>query len=214
MSLSPNGTPWSGPRDGPAEISASAWRACRRARSNVRVMKARVWVSCCSTRWISASTSSTGERRLSAICFDSAAIDRSWRSAVMGRARSEGELGLSVDVDQHRVRDVADADRLHERELGREGLPGERILLRPLEPHRDREAAELLDVVLGEPDDLDALGLVLLPGRDVLLLDVGVLVPGVLPGRRDHQLLERLGQGGPPRPVDGEVPDVHRLVGG
>src|ERR1700737_1319507 len=187
MSLSPNGTPWSGPRDRPAEISAAACRACRRARSNVRVTKARVWASYCSTRWISASTSSTGERLRSAISFDSAAIDRSWRSAVMGRARSEGELGLSVDVDQHGVRDVADADRLHERELGREGVLGERILLGPLEPHRDREAPELLHVVLGEPDDLDALGLVLVPGRDVLLLDVAALTQGGLGGHRTHQ---------------------------
>ena len=62
--------PCSGPRDRPAAISASACRACRRARSNVGVMKARVWASYCSTRWISASTSSTGDSLRAAIRRD------------------------------------------------------------------------------------------------------------------------------------------------
>ena len=46
------------------------------------------------------------------------------------------------------------------------------ILLRPLEPHGDGVPPELLDVVLREPNDLDALGLVVIPGGDVRLLDV------------------------------------------
>src|SRR4030095_4105414 len=44
-----------------APVSPSAVLACRRARSKVRVMKACVCSSYCSTRAISASTSSTGE---------------------------------------------------------------------------------------------------------------------------------------------------------
>src|SRR6185503_15280250 len=187
MSLSPNGMPCSGPRERPAAISASAWRAWRRARSKVGGMKARVCASYRSTRRISASVSSTGDSVRDAIRRESSAIERSWRS-VMSEP-SEGELGLPVGVHQHRVRDVADVDRPHEGELGGERFLGDRILLGPPEPHRDGVPPELLDVLLGESDDLDPLGLELVPGRDVLLLDVRVLVPGVLTGRGDHELL-------------------------
>src|SRR6266852_1362371 len=83
MSLSPKGMPCSGPRDRPAASSASACRACRRARSNVGVMNARVWVSYCSMRWISASIRSTGDSFRAAIRRESSAIERSCRSAVM-----------------------------------------------------------------------------------------------------------------------------------
>ena len=76
--------------------------------------------------------------------------------ADLGRPRpgSEGELGLPVGVDQHRVRDVPDANRSHEGELDRRP-PWRRIPLGPPEPHGDRVSPELLDVVLGEADDLD-----------------------------------------------------------
>src|SRR5215831_5460122 len=84
MSLSPNGMPCSGPRCWPPAISASAFRACRRARSNVGVMKARVCASKRSTRWISASVSSTGESLRAAISPESSAIERSCRSVAMG----------------------------------------------------------------------------------------------------------------------------------
>src|SRR5258705_2591453 len=174
MSLSPNGMPWSGPRDRPVAISASACRACRRSRSNVVVMKARVCASYCSTRWMRASSSSTGDSFRAAIRRDSSASERSWRSVVMEGSPSwqelgsKRQLGLPVDVDQHRVRDVADADRPHEGELGGERFLGEWIPLCPREPHRDGAPPELLDVVLREPDDLDPLGLELVPGRDVL----------------------------------------------
>src|SRR5687767_8729560 len=59
------------------------------------------------------------------------------RFSLRWRARPglQGELGLAVDVDEHRVRDVADVERLHVGELGRERFPGERVVLRPLEPH-------------------------------------------------------------------------------
>src|SRR6478752_2619364 len=180
MSFSANGMPWSGPRERPAAISLSACRAWRRARSKVRVMKAWVWPSCCSTRRISPSTRSTGERSRDAIRRASSAIERSWKSSVTGVktwARSESQLGLAVDVHEHGFGHVVHADSSHERELGGKCLPRQRILLRPLEPHRDGVAAEFLDVLLGEPDDLAPGRLVLVPGRNVLLLDVGVLVP-------------------------------------
>src|SRR6266478_3692710 len=83
MSLRAKGTPCKGPRGPPAAISASASFAWRRARSNVRVMKARVWPSYCSTRWISASTSSTGESFRAVIRLPSSAIERSCRSLPM-----------------------------------------------------------------------------------------------------------------------------------
>ena len=62
--------PCSGPRCGPPRSRPRPRRACRRARSNVGVMKARVWASYCSTRWISASTSSTGDSFRAAIRRD------------------------------------------------------------------------------------------------------------------------------------------------
>src|SRR5882672_5232983 len=83
MSLRPKGTPCNGPRGPLVAMSASACLAWRRARSKVRVMKARVWPSYCSTRWISASTSSTGESFRAAIRLPSSAIDRSCRSLPM-----------------------------------------------------------------------------------------------------------------------------------
>src|ERR1700730_9588470 len=97
--------------------------------------------------------------------------------------RSEAELRLPVDVDQYRVGDIPDVDRLHERELRRERLPGQRVLLGPLEPHGNGGPPELLSVILGQPDDLDSLGLVLFPGLDVRLLDVCVLIPRMLSRR-------------------------------
>src|SRR5215470_7222735 len=84
MSLSPNGIPCSGPRLWPPAISASAARAWRRARSNVGVMNACVCASKRSTRWISASVSSTGESLRAAISPESSAIERSCRSVAMG----------------------------------------------------------------------------------------------------------------------------------
>src|SRR6266850_2460161 len=77
--------------------------------------------------------------------------------------RSEAELRLPVNVDQHRVGDVPDVDRLHERELRRERLHGQRVPLGPLEPYWDGVPPELLNVILGQPDDLDSLGLVTFP---------------------------------------------------
>ena len=75
--------PCSAPRYRPAAISASAALACCRARSNVRVMNACVWSSYCSTRWMSASTSSTGESFRAAIWRESSAIERSCSSVAM-----------------------------------------------------------------------------------------------------------------------------------
>src|SRR4026207_1614304 len=180
MSLSPKGMPWRCPRGRPAAISASAWRPWRRARSHVGVMNERSWPSRASARAISASASSTGDSFRAAISRDSSMSESSCRSATA--AAPERAPGLAVDVDQHRIRDVTDVDRAHEGELRGERLPGQRVLLGPLEPERDGEPPELLHVLLGEPNHLHAVGLVLLPGRDVLLLNVGVVIPRVLPG--------------------------------
>src|SRR5207245_270287 len=76
MSFSANGIPWSAPRYRPAAISASACFACWRARSNVRVMNACVCRSYCSTRRISASTSSRGDSFRAALRLESSAIER------------------------------------------------------------------------------------------------------------------------------------------
>src|SRR6267142_7258237 len=84
MSLSANGIPCNAPRCLPAAISAAAAFACRRARSNVGVMNARVCASYCSTRWMSASSNSTGESFRAAIRRASSVIGRSWSSVVMG----------------------------------------------------------------------------------------------------------------------------------
>ena len=96
-------------------------------------------------------------------------------------------------------------DRPHECELGRERLFRERVPLGPLEPHGDGVTPELLDVIVGEPDDLGSLGLVLVPGSEVLLLNIGVLVPRMLARRGDHDVLQVLGQRVPFRHVDREV---------
>src|SRR5678815_1671301 len=89
--------------------------------------------SCGSTRRIRASVSSTGERAPVPIRRERSAIERSWRSSVTRVAPgSEGEPGLAVDVDQHRVGNVPDADGLHEGELGGEGLAGQRVFLGPV----------------------------------------------------------------------------------
>src|SRR5947209_1980074 len=99
MSLRAKGTPCKGPRGPPAAISASASLAWRRARSNVRVMKARVWPSYCSTRWISASTSSTGESFRAAIRLPSSAIERSCRSLPMESSPPAWTVSLSLRAD-------------------------------------------------------------------------------------------------------------------
>src|SRR5262244_2046649 len=67
MSLAPNGTPWSGPRNVPRAASSVAWRAARRAPS--RSTSAHAWMrpSIRSMRSSSASTRSTGESTFSRI---------------------------------------------------------------------------------------------------------------------------------------------------
>ncbi len=63
LSLMPTGTPCSGPRARPAQMSFSACRAASSAPSASTLMKAAMRASCASIRSISAATSSTGESR-------------------------------------------------------------------------------------------------------------------------------------------------------
>src|SRR5215475_14327794 len=60
-SLSPTGTPWSGPRHRPAAASSSSARARRRAASSSSVMKAWIRSSCLRIRSRQRSTATTGE---------------------------------------------------------------------------------------------------------------------------------------------------------
>src|SRR2546423_1186299 len=129
MSLSANGIPCNAPGCVPAVISAAAAFACRRARSNVGVMNARVCASWSSTRRISVSTSSTGESLRAAMRPESLAIDRSWSSVVVTASASRlgqplhreladrlahrgADLGRVAVV--HPVVDAPDGDFLHE----------------------------------------------------------------------------------------------------
>src|SRR5947207_116822 len=129
MSLSANGIPCNAPRCVPAAISVSAAFACRRAKSNVGVMKARVWASWSSTRRISVSTNSTGDNFRPATRRESSTIERSWSSVVVTASASRlgqplhrqladrlahrgADLGRVAVV--HPVVDAPDGDFLHE----------------------------------------------------------------------------------------------------
>ena len=76
MSLSPIGTPWSGPRHRPAAISASARRASARAWSAVTVTKALSAGFSRSIRARCASATSTGDTVRARMSPPSSAMDR------------------------------------------------------------------------------------------------------------------------------------------
>src|SRR5688572_16000299 len=83
MSLSANGTPCSGPRWRPLEISASACFACHTARSAVMLMNAFSFGSSASMRFSRASVSSTGESFRERIRREASAMERSCNSDVI-----------------------------------------------------------------------------------------------------------------------------------
>src|SRR5262245_61538768 len=67
-------------------------------------MNACVCASCCSTRWMSASVSSTGESFRDWIRFESSAIERSWRRSEDGAVSVAILPSLLHEVDERLVR--------------------------------------------------------------------------------------------------------------
>ena len=84
---------------------------------------------------------------------------------------------LSIIINQILIRDVTHLNGLHVRELGLQGLHGERRFLGPLDPHGRSEPSELSDTFLREPDDLDALlFLKFIEGYDVRRLNGCIVI--------------------------------------